>query len=236
MGRFLESGMEDFVLGMFEEFKVLFDRYPKTASTPGMPDICLQKNVGEVIMHGEYHSMVRKILYFVKKVSPVCANACRKLSQHLDSPGESHWCAVERQLGFLRNDPENRKLKMRPPTELRVHNVVDSLFADNPDTRKSTSAYLGMVGKGALVNWISKGQNIVTMSSTQAKYVALSDGAKETTFIANLLGEIDHVILPSTMSDDNTGAIFLSGNKQVGGRTKLKYLVDNSRRSNCDLK
>ena len=70
------------------------------------------------------------------------------------------------------------------------------------------------------MNWISKGQNIITMTSMEAKYVALSDGAKETTFIANLLGESDHVILSSTMSEENTGDIFLSGNKQVGGRTK----------------
>ena len=219
-GRFLESGMEDFVLGMFEDFKTLFSRYPKMATTPALPGTCLRKNKGEVILHGKYRSMVGKILYFVKKVSPICANACRELSQHLDSPGESHWCAVERLLGFLRNDPENRKLKMRPPMELRVQDVVDSSFADNPDTRKSTSAYLGTIGGGALVNWISKGQKIVTMSSTESEYVSLSDGAKETTFVANLLGEINTVILPSMISEDNTGAIFLSGNKQVGGRTK----------------
>ena len=104
--------------------------------------------------------------------------------------------------------------------ELCVQDVVDSSFADNPDTRKSTSDYLGTTGGGALVNWISKDQNIVTMSSTESKYVLLSNGVKETTFIANLLGEIKTVILPSMISEDNTGAIFLSGNKQVGARTK----------------
>ena len=44
---------------------------------------------------------------------------------------KSHWCAVERLLGFLWNDFENRKFKMRPPMELRVHDVVDSSFTDN---------------------------------------------------------------------------------------------------------
>ena len=219
-GHFLESGMEDFVLGMFEDFKTLFNRYPKMATTPALPGACLRKNNGEVILHGEYRSMVGKILYFVKKVSPICANACWELSQHLDSPSESHWCTVEHLLSLLRNDPENRKLKMRPPMELHVQDVVDSLFADNPDTRKSMSAYLGTIVGGALVNWISKGQNIVTIMNIKSEYVALSDGVKETTFIANLLGEIKTVILPSMISEDNTGAIFLSGNKQVGARTK----------------
>ena len=98
--------------------------------------------------------------------------------------------------------------------------VVDSAFANNVDTRKSTSAYLGTIGGTALVNWISKGQNIVTLSSTESEYVSLSDGAKETTFPMNLLAEIAEVKLPSYICEDNTGANFLSKNEQVGARTK----------------
>ena len=67
-GHFLESGMEDFVLGMFEDFKTLFNRYPKMATTPALLGACLRKNNREVILHSKYCSMVGKILYFVKKV------------------------------------------------------------------------------------------------------------------------------------------------------------------------
>ena len=110
---------------------------------------------------------------------------------------------------------------MRPPRAVRVQDVVDSSFGDNPDTRKSTSAYMGTIGGSALINWISKGQPIVTVSSTEAEYVALSNGSKETKFITNLLTEVTNVIMPSLLSEDNTGAIFLSKNpQQVGLRTK----------------
>ena len=137
LGRYLESSMENFVQGMTKDFQSLFGRLPKIATTPGLPGVCLRKNTSEAIKHAEYRSMVGKILYFVKKVSPVCANACREMSQHLENPGEDHWTAVERLLGYLRADEANRKLKLRTPTELRVQDVVDSSFADNPDTRKS---------------------------------------------------------------------------------------------------
>ena len=60
----------------------------------------------------------------------------------------------------------------------------------------------------------------MTVSSTEAEYVALSDGSKETTFITNLLTEVTNVIIPSLLSEDNTGAIFLSKNPQVAFRTK----------------
>ena len=215
-GRFLLSSMEDFFRGMIDDFSDLFGRYPKHAETPGLPGTSLTKNDDDTLLHGEYRSMVGKILYFVKKVSPTCANACRELSQHLENPGPAHWKAVERLLGYLHEDPTRRTMKLRKPVELRVMDVVDSAFANNVDTRKSTSAYLGTIGGTALVNWISKGQNIVTLSSTESEYVSLSDGAKETTFAMNLIAEIAEVELPSYICEDNTGAIFLSKNEQVG--------------------
>ncbi len=102
---------------------------------------------------------------------------------------------------------------------MRIYDVVDSAFANNTDTRKSTNAYLGTIGKHVLINWISKGQNIVTVSSTEAKYVCISDGSKETTFTMHLLSAVFYVNLPSVIPEV-TGAIFLSKNHQVGFQTK----------------
>jgi hypothetical protein len=161
LGRYLQSDMEDFVRGMINDFKELFGRLPKVSLLPALPGTTLTKNDGEILLHGEYRSIVGKILYYVRKISPICANACRELSQHLENPGTAHWKAVERLLGYLDNDKKNRIMRMRAPTEMRIMDVVDSAFANNPDTRKSTNAYLGTIGGHALVNWISKGQNIV---------------------------------------------------------------------------
>ena len=81
--------------------------------------------------------------------------------------------------------------------------MVDSSFGDNPDTRKSTSAYLGTVDGALLVNWISKGQKIVIVSSPEAEYLALSDGSKETIFIMNLFNEVQCVKMPSIIAEYN---------------------------------
>jgi hypothetical protein len=103
---------------------------------------------------------------------------------------------------------------------MRVQDVVDSSFADNPDTRRSTSAYLGTIGSSALVTWWSKGQKVMACSSTEAEYMTLLDGAKDITFIVNLLLELMEIEWPSILSEDNTGSIFLSQNQQVSARTK----------------
>ena len=70
-------------------------------------------------------------------------------------------------------------MKLRATNELRIQDVVDSAFASNPDTRKSISGYLGMIGGCALIHWISKGQDILTQSSTECEYVALSNGSRK---------------------------------------------------------
>ena len=70
-------------------------------------------------------------------------------------------------LGFIATNERNRKLKLRPPHELRVQDMVDSSFGENPDSSNSRSSYLGgylvpgTIGGASLVNWTCKGQKIV---------------------------------------------------------------------------
>ncbi len=146
-GCYLQAHMENFVRQMINDFNELFGRYPKTSATSGLPITCLTKNLGETIMHSECRSIVGKILYFVRTISPVCANSCRKLSQHLENPGTVLWKAVERWLGYLFANMSRRVFKICAPIEMRIYDVIDSAFANNPDTRKSTNAYLGTIGK-----------------------------------------------------------------------------------------
>ena len=50
---------------------------------------------------------------------------------------------------------ETANLKMRPPHELRVQDMVDS--SSFGTIQKSTSgAYMGTIGGASIVNWISK--------------------------------------------------------------------------------
>jgi hypothetical protein len=221
-GQYLEASMEDFVTFMIEDFKKLLKKLPQTTRmTQALSGTILRKMMGMQLYTKNIVPWLGSVLlYFVKKIGPVCANSCQELSEHLENPGEAQWNAVERLLGYISMNICHRKLKIRPPRAMRVQDVVDSSFGDNPDTQKSTSAYMGTISGSALINWFSKGQPIVTVSSTEAEYMALSDGSKKTTFITNLLTEVKNVRMPSLLSEDNTGAIFLSKNPQIGSRTK----------------
>jgi hypothetical protein len=71
------------------------------------------------------------------------------------------------------------------------------------------------------VCWCSKSQKGVTLSSTEAEYVAISEAIKEVKFVYYLLSDLHiKVKLPIVVKTDNIGAIFMSENASTGFRTR----------------
>jgi hypothetical protein len=71
------------------------------------------------------------------------------------------------------------------------------------------------------VCWRSKAQRGVTLSSSEAEYVEMSEAVKEIKFIYYLLREIGiEVNLPITVKTDNVGAMFMAQNASSGVRTR----------------
>lgn len=63
---------------------------------------------------------------------------------------------------------------------------VDSDWGSNTDDRQSVCGYVVMYGQTA-VTWASMMQKSIALSSIQAEYMAASMGAREATWIGNLL-------------------------------------------------
>jgi hypothetical protein len=166
----------------------------------------------------KYRSLVGKIMFYMTKIAPDCANATRELSQFMARPTQEHWKALERLVGYLK-EKKSHHLILRKPRELRVIGSADSNYATNPDDRKSISGSIHTVG-GMLTSWSSRKQKSVTLSSTEAECAAATEHIKETKFQQMLLHEIATNIYPSVVYEDNQGCIYLVKNQQVGARTK----------------
>ena len=67
----------------------------------------------------------------------------------------------------------------------------DSDFAGDLDDRHSTSGILFSLS-GGVISWCSKKENIVTLSTSEAEYVALSHATQEAIWIRKLIGEIEN--------------------------------------------
>ena len=56
--------------------------------------------------------------------------------------------------------------------------LVDADLAGNVDIRRSTIGYVYTLG-GTTVSWSSQLQKIVALSTTEAEYVAITEGSKD---------------------------------------------------------
>uniref|UniRef100_A0A8D8LBR2 Copia protein n=1 Tax=Cacopsylla melanoneura TaxID=428564 RepID=A0A8D8LBR2_9HEMI len=121
-----------------------------------------------------------------------------------------------------------------------LYGFVDADWANDKDDRKSISGYCYFV-YGNLVSWCTRKQSLVSLSSTEAEYIACSVATCEALWLKGILLdlsiEIDHVPL----YEDNQSAIHMAKNRENGKRTKhvdIKYhfIRDEVEKGNVILK
>jgi len=197
----------------------------KTPGTPGFhcirntdPNLALSKE-----LHKDYRSGVGMLLYLVKYSRPDIANSVRELSKVLDSATVDAYGELLRVVKFVL-DTHDLGLQMNPTKGCDLPWVLvlycDSDYAGDPDTRRSVSGYILFV-KGVPVAWRSKAQRSITLSSSEAEWISLSEAVKEIMFVLQIMGAMKiKVQLPVTVLVDNVGAIFMSSNVTTTSRTK----------------
>jgi hypothetical protein len=70
-----------------------------------------------------------------------------------------------------------------------LQGYTDADYAGDADSRKSTSGYL-MTYAGGAVSWQSRLQKCVSLSTTDAEYIAAVEAAKEVLWMKNFLQEL----------------------------------------------
>ena len=215
--------MQEYHESMIRDFEKDTDSSLKTFSTPGpavTPPLHSTPE-DEIILNEEYRSScVGRIIFACGKTEPTLSNACRELTSHLTAPNKEHWTALGHLMDYIKQGT-NLGIQMRASKDTRVVTFVDSDYASDRNDRKSISEHLVTIG-GCLVSWQSKKQTGVTLSLTEAKFVAMSMAATEIKFIVSLLTEMGNgpPAMPSILREDNTGAIFMAKNTAISQSTK----------------
>ncbi|KAL2237238.1 UNVERIFIED_CONTAM: Retrovirus-related Pol polyprotein from transposon TNT 1-94 [Sesamum indicum] len=110
--------------------------------------------------------------------------------------------------------------------KLTLFGFVDADFAGSDyDKRRSTTGYVFTYG-GTAVSWVSKLQKVVTLSTTEAEYVAVTEAAKELIWLQHFLGELGKPQADVILHSDSQSAIHLAKNPAFHSRTKhieIKY-------------
>ena len=195
----------------------------------GTGEIIRKAKEGDVILGQEeittYRSGVGMLLYLIKFSRPDLANSVRELSKVMGTATNGHFRSMLRVVKFV-IDSEHRMLmfdvnKFQNNLDIwNLHAYCDSDYAGDGDERRSITGYCIYL-QGCLIGWKSRAQRNVTLSSTEAEYVAVSEVCTEILFIKQVMEFLRLKIkLPITVNCDNVGAIFLSYNRKTSQRTK----------------
>ena len=147
-----------------------------------------------------FRSGVGSLLYLMKHSRPDISNAVRELSKVMDGATSGHLKTLFRAIKFV-IDTKNFGLSLSPHDgdELVLMGRSDSDYAGDKNTRQSVSGYV-LYLNGALIAWRSKAQKTVTLSSTEAEYMALGDLCIEVLFVKMLIETMGFKIhLPITI-------------------------------------
>jgi hypothetical protein len=95
--------------------------------------------------------------------------------RYASNPTIQHWNGVLRTISYLHRTKKDGTAIMKPKN-IREEMVYDASFA--PFGQNSQSSTILCIDR-SLVGWSSAKQQIVTLSSAEAKYVAISSAAQD---------------------------------------------------------
>ena len=166
-----------------------------------------------------YRSIIGSLLYLTASRSDI-AFSVGVCARYQAAPKESHLTAVKRIIWYINGTPDYG-LWYSKDSNACLTVYLDADWASSVDNRTSTSGGCFYLAKN-LVSWMSKKQNSVSLSTTEAEYIAAGSCCTQLLWMKKLLH--DYGILQNTMYVfcDNTSAINLS--KNLVQRSKSKYI------------
>jgi len=168
-----------------------------------------------------YRQAIGKLIYAASSTRPDISFATSMVSTHLQAFDTPHWEAVKRIFRYLQGTLHYGLIfNSNGQSLLTLEGYSDADWARDSSDRKSTSGYLFTL-KGASISWMSKKQDTVALSSTEAEYIATTHAAKEALWLRGLLHDLGYPQESATIiHEDNQGCIALSKNPIFHTRTK----------------
>ncbi|EED15089.1 conserved hypothetical protein [Talaromyces stipitatus ATCC 10500] len=173
-------------------------------------------------LHSKFRRIIGRLTYLAGGTRPDIQFPVNRLSQHLAEPTKVHLEAVKRILRYVRGTIKYaiiyRALDEKGSGKILV-GYTDASYA-NATKGRSTSGYIFILAGGP-VSWSSRKQPITATSSSEAEYIAASDGAKQAVWLRHFLHSIQKGSKgPTPFYMDNQSAMKLSDNPVLYSRSK----------------
>lgn len=164
-----------------------------------------------------YQRLIGALMYLAVTTRPDIAYAVNFMSQFNSNYNQEHWKSAKRILRYIRGTLDYGLLFTKTNTEL--YGVVDADWGGNMTDRRSYSGYAFILG-GSAISWEARKQKTVSLSSTEAEYIAVAEATKEALYLKNILNDIGIYNENVTLFNDSQSAQKLIRNCGYSARTK----------------
>jgi hypothetical protein len=192
------------------------------------------------IHHWNYQSLIGMLNYLAASTRPDIAFAVHQCARFSSNPKRSHELAIRRIIRYLKATSSQGYI-LRPSSSRNLNRFVDADFAgtltptdsDDLSSVKSRTGYV-ITFASCPVLWSSKLQTEITLSTTEAEYITLSQATRDLIPMRDLLQELSEAtklivgstFAHSTIFEDNQGCVELAGAPRLRPRTRhiaIKY-------------
>ena len=190
----------------------------KTAYTPMSKASKLSKDEGGHAVDQKLNrSMIGSLMYLTASRPDLCHSVC--LCAHYQAnPKVSHMNAVKRIIKYVKGTIEYG-LSYTNHTNENLAGYCDADWSGCIDDRRNTSGGCFFLGNN-LIAWHNKKQNCVSLSSTQAEYIAMGNCCTHLLWMKKMLADYGMTSEILLIHCDNTGAIDITKNLVHHTRTK----------------
>jgi hypothetical protein len=165
----------------------------------------------------KYREAVGALNYLAVCTRPDISYAVSQISKKMQSPTKEDWMMIKRIFRYLQKTKDAKLVYHSKPEELVGYS--DASYAPNTEERKSISGYLFQMN-GAAISWKSKKQPIVSLSSMEAEYIALTAAIKEAKWLVKLEEELMLKTKKMVIFEDNQSTIKTAKNEIHTERSK----------------
>ena len=183
-----------------------------------------------------YRRMIGNLNYLEKSSRPKIAYAVHQCARFCEEPKQQHVDAVMHLVKYLKGT-RNEGMYLHPKADKAFEVWVDADFSGNydkvtarsdPSTAKSRSGFV-ITYAGCPIQWASKLQTQIALSTCEAEYISLSQSLREAMPLMNLAQELKDKGFSCEFTkpkvrckvfEDNTGALALAKVPKIRPRTK----------------
>ena len=191
-------------------------------ATPMQTKLVLYPKVDtELTTTKPYRGVIGSLMHLMIWTRPDIAFIVQNLGRHLQKSNDEHIKACKRVFRYLKATVGLHTIYGLDASLGPVFvGFCDADFGGDLSTRRSTTAYVFMLGGGA-TTWASKLQATVALSSAESEYVAVSAAVQDAIYLRWLFADLGFLQRkPTVIYEDNQGCIALTENPVNHKRTK----------------